>query len=156
MRLLSILLLTTALVAPTSACNKGSEPGTMSPPAPGLSDGSTSSAASGQGVETSSAPANGRATLGEGFEGALVMHTTSASGATDMLFITKGGKLRADTPQQGGRTAHTIFDPAAGKLTLGGFFTYTMFLGYLAAPLFQVVGIGTQITSKLESVKNAL
>ena len=34
----------------------------------------------------------------------------------------------------------------AGKLTLGGFFTYTMFLGYLAAPLFQVVGIGTQIT----------
>src|ERR1035437_6470981 len=27
----------------------------------------------------------------------------------------------------------------AGKLTLGGFFTYTMFLGYLAAPLFQAV-----------------
>jgi subfamily B ATP-binding cassette protein MsbA len=31
----------------------------------------------------------------------------------------------------------------AGQLTLGGFFTYTMFLGYLAAPLFQVVSIGT-------------
>lgn len=46
------------------------------------------------------------------------MHSTTANGATDMLFITKGGKLRADTPQQGGRTAHTIFDPAAGKLTI--------------------------------------
>jgi ABC-type multidrug transport system fused ATPase/permease subunit len=37
----------------------------------------------------------------------------------------------------------------AGKLTLGGFFTYTMFLGYLVAPLFQVVGIGTQITEAI-------
>lgn len=37
----------------------------------------------------------------------------------------------------------------AGTLTLGGFFTYTVFLGYLAAPLFQVVGIGTQITEAL-------
>src|SRR5208282_5353203 len=34
----------------------------------------------------------------------------------------------------------------AGKLTLGGYLTYIMFLGYLAAPLFQVVGIGTQLT----------
>ncbi len=41
----------------------------------------------------------------------------------------------------------------AGKLTLGGFFTYTMFLGYLAAPLFQVVGIGTQITEALAGLE---
>jgi len=42
---------------------------------------------------------------------------------------------------------------AAGKLTLGGFFTYTMFLGYLAAPLFQVVGIGTQITEAIAGLE---
>jgi ABC-type multidrug transport system fused ATPase/permease subunit len=41
----------------------------------------------------------------------------------------------------------------AGKLTLGGFFTYTMFLGYLAAPLFQVVGIGTQITEAISGLE---
>ena len=41
----------------------------------------------------------------------------------------------------------------AGKLTLGGFFTYTMFLGYLAAPLFQVVGVGTQITEAIAGLE---
>jgi subfamily B ATP-binding cassette protein MsbA len=41
----------------------------------------------------------------------------------------------------------------AHQLTLGGFFTYTMFLGYLAAPLFQVVGIGTQITEALAGLE---
>jgi hypothetical protein len=41
----------------------------------------------------------------------------------------------------------------AGKLTLGGFFTYTMFLGYLVAPLFQVVGIGTQITEAIAGLE---
>lgn len=41
----------------------------------------------------------------------------------------------------------------AGKLTLGGFFTYTMFLGYLAAPLFQIVGIGTQITEAIAGLE---
>ena len=40
-----------------------------------------------------------------------------------------------------------------GRLTLGGFFTYTMFLGYLAAPLFQVVGIGTQITEAVAGLE---
>ena len=46
--------------------------------------------------------------------------------------------------------AHLIL---AGKLTLGGFFTYTMFLGYLAAPLFQVVNIGTQITEAIAGLE---
>jgi subfamily B ATP-binding cassette protein MsbA len=41
----------------------------------------------------------------------------------------------------------------AHKLTLGGYFTYIMFLGYLAAPLFQVVGIGTQITEALAGLE---
>ena len=46
--------------------------------------------------------------------------------------------------------AHQIL---AGKMTLGGFFTYTMFLGYLAAPLFQVVNIGTQITEAIAGLE---
>jgi subfamily B ATP-binding cassette protein MsbA len=33
-----------------------------------------------------------------------------------------------------------------GQITLGGFFTYTLLLGFLVAPLFQVVAIGTQLT----------
>ncbi len=37
----------------------------------------------------------------------------------------------------------------AGKLTLGDYFTYVMFLGYLVAPLFQVVNVGTQITEAI-------
>jgi len=41
----------------------------------------------------------------------------------------------------------------AGHLTLGGFFTYTMFLGYLVAPIFQVVSIGTQITEAIAGLE---
>jgi subfamily B ATP-binding cassette protein MsbA len=36
-----------------------------------------------------------------------------------------------------------------GGLTLGGFMTFTAFLAFLVAPMFQVVGIGTQITEAL-------
>jgi subfamily B ATP-binding cassette protein MsbA len=39
--------------------------------------------------------------------------------------------------------AHQIL---AGTLTIGGFFTYTLFLGFLVAPIVQMVSIGTQIT----------
>jgi ABC-type multidrug transport system fused ATPase/permease subunit len=41
----------------------------------------------------------------------------------------------------------------AHRLTLGDYLTYIMFLGYLAAPLFQVVGIGTQITEALAGLE---
>ena len=37
----------------------------------------------------------------------------------------------------------------AGTLTLGGFFTFTALLAFLVAPVFGVVGIGTQITEAL-------
>ena len=37
----------------------------------------------------------------------------------------------------------------AGTLTLGGFMTFTAFLAFLVAPVFQMVGIGTQITEAL-------
>src|SRR6476660_9771860 len=39
--------------------------------------------------------------------------------------------------------AHQIM---AGTLTIGSFFTYTLFLGFLVAPIVQIVSIGTQIT----------
>jgi len=39
--------------------------------------------------------------------------------------------------------AHQII---AGTLTLGGFFTYTLFLVFLVAPIMQIVSIGTQLT----------
>ncbi len=41
----------------------------------------------------------------------------------------------------------------AGSLTLGGFFTYTIFLGFLVAPIFQVVAIGTQITEAIAGLE---
>jgi ABC-type multidrug transport system fused ATPase/permease subunit len=41
----------------------------------------------------------------------------------------------------------------AGTLTLGGFFTYTMFLGFLIAPVLQIVNIGTQITEALAGLE---
>jgi subfamily B ATP-binding cassette protein MsbA len=41
----------------------------------------------------------------------------------------------------------------AGTLTLGGFFTYTLFLGFLVAPLFQIVAIGTQLTEALAGLE---
>ena len=41
----------------------------------------------------------------------------------------------------------------SGALTLGGFFTYTVFLGFLVAPLFQVVGIGTQLTEAIAGLE---
>jgi len=40
-----------------------------------------------------------------------------------------------------------------GSLTLGGYFTYTMFLAFMVAPLFQVVGIGTQLTEAIAGLE---
>jgi ABC-type multidrug transport system fused ATPase/permease subunit len=41
----------------------------------------------------------------------------------------------------------------AGTLTLGGFFTYTMLLGFLVAPMFQMVSIGSQLTEALAGLE---
>src|ERR1700693_556006 len=37
----------------------------------------------------------------------------------------------------------------AGTMTLGGFMSYSMFLAFLIAPMFQIVNIGTQLTEAL-------
>ena len=41
----------------------------------------------------------------------------------------------------------------AGTLTVGGLFTYTMLLGFLVAPMFQVVSIGTQLTEAMAGLE---
>jgi hypothetical protein len=108
-----MLLLAVPLAAASSGCTKSSDSASGSTPGTGTgasaSDGSTAPVA---------AATNAPGTLGSGFEGGLVMHTTTPHGANDMLFITKGGKLRVDVPVPDGRTAHTIFDPATKKLTI--------------------------------------
>ena len=46
--------------------------------------------------------------------------------------------------------AHQII---SGKLTLGGFFSYNLFMGFLVAPMFQIVSIGTQITEAVAGLE---
>ena len=41
----------------------------------------------------------------------------------------------------------------SGAMTLGTFLTFTIFLGMLVAPVFQIVGIGTQITEALTGLE---
>ncbi len=41
----------------------------------------------------------------------------------------------------------------SGSLTLGTFLTYTIFLGLLVAPVFQMVGIGTQLTEAVAGLE---
>ncbi len=41
----------------------------------------------------------------------------------------------------------------ARTLTVGGFFTYTLFLGFLVAPIIQMVSIGTQLTEAIAGLE---
>jgi subfamily B ATP-binding cassette protein MsbA len=41
----------------------------------------------------------------------------------------------------------------AGTLTLGGFVSFTTFLAFLIAPVFQIVGIGTQLTEAIAGLE---
>jgi len=41
----------------------------------------------------------------------------------------------------------------AGRMTIGSFFTYTVFLGFLVGPFFQVATIGTQLTEALAGLE---
>jgi ABC-type multidrug transport system fused ATPase/permease subunit len=43
----------------------------------------------------------------------------------------------------------------AGSLTIGGFFTYTMFMAFLIAPVMQIVQIGTQLTEALAGLERS-
>lgn len=76
-----------------------------------------------------------------------VYRTLSATSVMSLSSATLMGVVGAIVMLMGTRQI------AAGTLTLGGFFTYTMFLGYLAAPLFQTVSIGTQITEAVAGLE---
>jgi subfamily B ATP-binding cassette protein MsbA len=41
----------------------------------------------------------------------------------------------------------------AGRMTVGSFFTYTVFLGFLVGPFFQVTAIGSQLTEALAGLE---
>jgi subfamily B ATP-binding cassette protein MsbA len=41
----------------------------------------------------------------------------------------------------------------AGRMTMGAFFTYTVFLGFLVGPFFQIVSIGSQLTEALAGLE---
>ena len=41
----------------------------------------------------------------------------------------------------------------AGSLTIGGLFTYTLLMGFLIAPIMQIVAIGTQLTEALAGLE---
>ena len=41
----------------------------------------------------------------------------------------------------------------AGTLTIGAFFTYTLFMGFLVAPIIGIVSIGTQVTEALAGLE---
>lgn len=42
---------------------------------------------------------------------------------------------------------------AAGRLSLGAFFSYVLFMGYLVMPVFQISNIGTQLTEALAGLE---
>ncbi len=44
----------------------------------------------------------------------------------------------------------------AGTMTVGAFFTYTMFLGLLVGPFFQIATIGTQLTEALAGLERTM
>lgn len=43
----------------------------------------------------------------------------------------------------------------SGTMTLGGFLTFTAFLGFLVAPVFQIVQIGTQLTEAIAGMERS-
>ncbi|MGA9979465.1 MAG: ABC transporter ATP-binding protein [Candidatus Sulfotelmatobacter sp.] len=72
-----------------------------------------------------------------------VMRTLTATSVMSLSASVLLGCVGAVTMYVG---THQI---AAGTLTVGGFFSYTLLLGFLVAPIMQIVSIGTQLTEAL-------
>jgi hypothetical protein len=102
-----------ALILSVAACSKHSD---SSAPAAGDAGSATGASAGGPGA---SAPSGGSTfSFGSGFEGGIVLHSTTPHGTNDMVIVTKGGKLRVEVPSHDGQTAHSIFDPASKQITV--------------------------------------
>jgi hypothetical protein len=101
-------------------CNKHSDAGSGSPSS--FSDAGSASAGSASAAPVASggsaAVGTGSRSFGSGFEGAIVMHGTTAHGPVDLLIVTKGGKMRIDAPGPDGKVAHSIFNPADLTITI--------------------------------------
>jgi ABC-type multidrug transport system fused ATPase/permease subunit len=76
-----------------------------------------------------------------------VMRTLTATSAMSLSASLLMGVVGAVIMYIG---AHQII---AGTLTIGSFFTYTLFLGFLVAPIVQIVSIGTQLTEALAGLE---
>jgi ABC-type multidrug transport system fused ATPase/permease subunit len=76
-----------------------------------------------------------------------VMRTLTATSVMSLSASVLLGCVGAVTMYVG---AHQI---AAGTLTVGGFVSYTLLLGFLVAPIMQIVAIGTQLTEALAGLE---
>jgi len=76
-----------------------------------------------------------------------VMRTLTATSVMSLSASVLLGVVGAVTMYVG---AHQI---TSGTLTIGGFFSYTLLLGFLVAPIMQIVAIGTQITEALAGLE---
>jgi len=76
-----------------------------------------------------------------------VMRTLTATSVMSLSASVLLGGVGAITMYVG---THEI---AAGTLTVGGFFSYTLMLGFLVAPIMQIVSIGTQLTEALAGLE---
>jgi ABC-type multidrug transport system fused ATPase/permease subunit len=72
-----------------------------------------------------------------------VLHTLTVTAVMGVSTTTLTGIVGATVIVVG---SHEVL---TGAMTLGGFVTYSMFLGYVVAPLFQSVGIGVQVTEAI-------
>jgi ABC-type multidrug transport system fused ATPase/permease subunit len=76
-----------------------------------------------------------------------VMRTLTATSVMGLSASVLLGGVGAVTMYVG---AHQIL---SGTLTVGGFFSYTLLLGFLVAPIMQIVAIGTQLTEALAGLE---
>jgi ABC-type multidrug transport system fused ATPase/permease subunit len=76
-----------------------------------------------------------------------VMRTLTATSVMSLSASVLLGGVGAITMYVG---THQI---ASGTLTVGGFFSYTLLLGFLVAPIMQIVAIGTQLTEALAGLE---
>jgi subfamily B ATP-binding cassette protein MsbA len=76
-----------------------------------------------------------------------VFRTISASAVLSLASTVLLGVVGAAVMLVGAR------EILAGRMTVGAFFTYTVFLGFLVGPFFQIVAIGTQLTEALAGLE---
>jgi ABC-type multidrug transport system fused ATPase/permease subunit len=76
-----------------------------------------------------------------------VMRTLTASSVMGLSASVLLGVVGAVTMYVGARQI------LAGSLTIGGLFTYTLLMGFLIAPIMQIVQIGTQLTEALAGLE---